>query len=161
MGTNRNEKKVNIRPSEHQAAVTFAGTAFCSKWYGTKDDAKEDIADQVIQHINNMTYDGAVLADLGRVECDNTPSLQVQPGQLWWEGELKALGLHKKKNKKSKGAHENRRKKLLDRYPCYFRDAFWNCHSCRVLNYKKYSSCHRCKGLQQEDERKEGNTGIL
>ena len=57
-----------------------------------------------------MTYDGAVLAELGRVECDNTPSLQFQPGQLWWEGELKALGLHKKKNKKSKGALENRRK---------------------------------------------------
>ena len=45
--------------------------------------------------------------------------------------------------------------------PGYFRDLFWNCHSWRVLNYEKFSSCHRCGVLKQEAERKEGNIGIL
>ena len=160
-GTNIHGERVINRSAENQAAVTFAGTAFFSSWYGTRDEAKEDIAVQVIQFINNMTFDGAVLAELGRVECTNTPSLQVNPGQLWWEVELQALGLTKKNNKKSKAAHANRRNKLLKRYPGYFRDLFWNCQSCRVLNYEKYPSCHKCGGLKEEAERKEGNIGIL
>ena len=72
-----------------------------------------------------MTQDGAVLGNLGREMFDNTPSLQAQPGQLWWEGELRAQGFHKEKNKKSIRENENRRK-LPERYPGYFRDLVWN-----------------------------------
>ena len=98
---NVNAKEVVNRPQETQAKITFGGSLFYSKWYGKKNEARDDVAGQVIRNINNMTYDGDVLGGLGRVECINTHTLQVQPEQLWWERELAALGLHKKKNKKS------------------------------------------------------------
>ena len=132
--------------------VHFLQRTFFSGWQLNQQEVKHDLASQILEYVNNLTFDGAVLGVIGRVQGTSHCTLQSHPGQFWWQEELARAGLGmKRKKKKSVAARERRRKVLKNKFPSYFRNVFWSCGGCKSLNYSKYDSCHNCKkGKEQE-----------
>ena len=158
---NKNNEVVKNKKTQVRAITNFGGKLFQSEWAMKKPDTKEDIAIKITEYINT----GAVLGGLGWVSAAAL-TLQVLPGQFWWQRERAALGLDKK-NKKTKTAQERRRKKLFDMYPKFFADKMWCC-TCKVLNFVQHESCHRCNKNkkdcmeeQKQIEEEKNNIGVL
>ena len=86
-----------IEGSAHQGTLQFLDKTFHSCWCRKKREAKNDVASQVLIYIDNLTYDDSVMGGLSRVECSSTSTLQDLPDKPWWERELLALRLGKRK----------------------------------------------------------------